>query len=133
MIFIEPTEGVDIGAKAEIYAEMRRLAAAGVASSSPRPTCLRSNRWRIASSPSPISGPAPNLRGTHFRKAPSSPPFQEPNHARTDKGRCGLAADTVLGPIRREHLQRYSTLVVLILMFAVFALAVDKFLTSQNH
>lgn len=30
MIFIEPTEGVDIGAKAEIYAEMRRLAAQGV-------------------------------------------------------------------------------------------------------
>ncbi|MBL4928974.1 sugar ABC transporter ATP-binding protein [Fuscibacter oryzae] len=30
MIFIEPTEGVDIGAKAEIYAEMRRLAAEGV-------------------------------------------------------------------------------------------------------
>lgn len=30
MIFIEPTEGVDIGAKAEIYAEMRRLAAAGM-------------------------------------------------------------------------------------------------------
>jgi len=30
MIFIEPTEGVDIGAKAEIYAEMRRLAANGV-------------------------------------------------------------------------------------------------------
>lgn len=29
MVFIEPTEGVDIGAKAEIYAEMRRLAAAG--------------------------------------------------------------------------------------------------------
>jgi ribose transport system ATP-binding protein len=30
MIFIEPTEGVDIGAKREIYAEMRRLAGAGV-------------------------------------------------------------------------------------------------------
>lgn len=30
MIFIEPTEGVDIGAKDEIYAEMRRLAASGV-------------------------------------------------------------------------------------------------------
>lgn len=30
MIFIEPTEGVDIGAKGEIYAEMRRLAGAGV-------------------------------------------------------------------------------------------------------
>lgn len=30
VIFIEPTEGVDIGAKAEIYAEMRRLAATGV-------------------------------------------------------------------------------------------------------
>lgn len=31
MIFIEPTEGVDIGAKKEIYAEMRRLAATGMA------------------------------------------------------------------------------------------------------
>ncbi|WP_368904796.1 sugar ABC transporter ATP-binding protein [Taklimakanibacter lacteus] len=31
MIFIEPTEGVDVGAKAEIYAEMRRLAGLGVA------------------------------------------------------------------------------------------------------
>ena len=30
MIFIEPTEGVDIGAKAEIYGEMRRLVARGV-------------------------------------------------------------------------------------------------------
>lgn len=30
MIFIEPTEGVDIGAKGEIYAEMRRLAATGM-------------------------------------------------------------------------------------------------------
>jgi ribose transport system ATP-binding protein len=30
MIFIEPTEGVDIGAKAEIYAEMRRLAGEGM-------------------------------------------------------------------------------------------------------
>jgi ribose transport system ATP-binding protein len=29
MIFIEPTEGVDIGAKIEIYAEMRRLASEG--------------------------------------------------------------------------------------------------------
>ena len=49
----------------------------------------------------------------------------------TKAGAAG-SPDTVLGPIRREHLQRYSTLVVLILMFAVFALAVDKFLTSQN-
>jgi ribose transport system ATP-binding protein len=31
MIFIEPTEGVDIGTKAEIYAEMRRLAGENVA------------------------------------------------------------------------------------------------------
>ena len=30
MLFIEPTEGVDIGAKAEIYRQMRRLADAGV-------------------------------------------------------------------------------------------------------
>ena len=31
MIFIEPTEGVDIGTKGEIYAEMRRIAGEGVA------------------------------------------------------------------------------------------------------
>ena len=31
LIFIEPTEGVDIGAKLEIYAHMRRLTDAGAA------------------------------------------------------------------------------------------------------
>lgn len=31
MIFIEPTEGVDVGAKQEIYAQVRRLAESGVA------------------------------------------------------------------------------------------------------
>jgi ABC-type sugar transport system ATPase subunit len=30
MVFIEPTEGVDIGAKREIYSEMRRLASSGI-------------------------------------------------------------------------------------------------------
>ena len=40
--------------------------------------------------------------------------------------------DRVLGLVRRDHVQRYSTLVVLILMFLVFSLGVDRFLTSQN-
>ena len=31
MIFIEPTEGVDVGAKQEIYGQIRRLAESGVA------------------------------------------------------------------------------------------------------
>ena len=31
MIFIEPTEGVDVGAKQEIYGHIRRLAESGVA------------------------------------------------------------------------------------------------------
>ncbi|MBB5222917.1 ribose/xylose/arabinose/galactoside ABC-type transport system permease subunit [Amaricoccus macauensis] len=39
--------------------------------------------------------------------------------------------DRVLG-FRKEHVQRYSTLVVLIVMFVVFALTVDRFLTPQN-
>jgi ribose transport system permease protein len=42
------------------------------------------------------------------------------------------ADDLVLGMVRKESVHRYSTLVVLILMFAVFALTVDRFLTSQN-
>lgn len=40
--------------------------------------------------------------------------------------------DRVLGYFRKEHVQRYSTLVVLALMFLVFAVAVDRFLTPQN-
>ncbi|PZQ95941.1 MAG: ABC transporter permease [Cereibacter sphaeroides] len=40
--------------------------------------------------------------------------------------------DTVLGFIRRDHVQRYSTLVVLVLMFLIFAVGVDRFLTPQN-
>ena len=34
--------------------------------------------------------------------------------------------------LRKDLIQRYSTLVVLIAMFAVFAIGVDKFLTPQN-
>lgn len=40
--------------------------------------------------------------------------------------------DTVLGLFPKDYVQRYSTLVVLFLMFAVFALTVDRFLTPQN-
>ncbi len=39
--------------------------------------------------------------------------------------------DAVLG-IRKDLIQRYSTLVVLALMFVIFSLTVDRFLTSQN-
>lgn len=39
--------------------------------------------------------------------------------------------DAVLG-IRKDLIQRYSTLVVLVLMFLLFSVTVDKFLTSQN-
>ena len=31
MIFVEPTEGVDVGAKQEIYGQIRQLAAQGMA------------------------------------------------------------------------------------------------------
>lgn len=40
--------------------------------------------------------------------------------------------EMVLGIVRKDYLQRYSTLVVLFLMFAGFSLGVDRFLTSQN-
>lgn len=40
--------------------------------------------------------------------------------------------DRVLGLVRRDHVQRYSTLVVLLLMFSIFSMTVDRFLTSQN-
>lgn len=42
------------------------------------------------------------------------------------------AAEDRLFGVRREQVQRYSTLVVLVLMFVVFALTVDRFLTAQN-
>lgn len=40
--------------------------------------------------------------------------------------------DTLFGVIRKDHVQRYSTLVVLVLMFLGFSLFVDRFLTSNN-
>jgi ribose/xylose/arabinose/galactoside ABC-type transport system permease subunit len=52
----------------------------------------------------------------------------------SDLTKTGTASnpDILFGPIRKDHVQRYSTLVVLVLMFVVFALMVDKFLTPQN-
>lgn len=40
--------------------------------------------------------------------------------------------DRIIGPVRKDHVQRYSTLVVLIVMFLGFSLGVDRFFTSQN-
>lgn len=40
--------------------------------------------------------------------------------------------DKVFGILRKDYIQRYSTLVVLALMIFVFSLGVDRFLTSQN-
>jgi ribose/xylose/arabinose/galactoside ABC-type transport system permease subunit len=42
------------------------------------------------------------------------------------------AEGRMFGYLRKDHVQRYSTLVVLILMFLLFAVTVDRFLTSQN-
>ena len=41
-------------------------------------------------------------------------------------------SDRVFGLVRKDLVQRYSTLVVLMVMFLVFAVTVDRFLTSQN-
>lgn len=40
--------------------------------------------------------------------------------------------DLVFGIIRKDHIQRYSTIVVLFLMIIGFSIGVDRFLTSQN-
>jgi ribose transport system permease protein len=40
--------------------------------------------------------------------------------------------DLVFGIVRKDHIQRYSTLVVLILMFIAFSFTVNRFLTAQN-
>lgn len=45
----------------------------------------------------------------------------------------GIAAERPGGSrLRTDYVQRYSTLVVLVLVFVVFALTVDRFLTSTN-
>lgn len=49
----------------------------------------------------------------------------------TDASTTAPRHDAVLG-IRKDLIQRYSTLVVLVAMFLVFSVTVDKFLTSQN-
>ncbi|MHC2274010.1 ABC-type sugar transport system ATPase subunit [Bradyrhizobium diazoefficiens] len=50
LILDEPTRGVDVGAKSEIYSIIDNLAKAAPRSSSSRPTCLRSSASATASS-----------------------------------------------------------------------------------
>lgn len=40
--------------------------------------------------------------------------------------------DLVFGIVRKDYVQRYSTLVVLALIFVIFSVTADRFLTSQN-
>ena len=49
----------------------------------------------------------------------------------TDLSTAAPRQDVLLG-IRKDYIQRYSTLVVLVLMFLMFSISVDRFLTSQN-
>jgi ribose transport system permease protein len=42
------------------------------------------------------------------------------------------SAELVLGFLRKDHIQRYSTILALVLVFVFFALTVDRFMTSQN-
>ncbi|WP_376963783.1 ABC transporter permease [Azospirillum sp. A26] len=50
----------------------------------------------------------------------------------TDTATGSLPSHDRLFGLRKEHVQRYSTLVVLVAMFVVFSLGVDRFLTGQN-
>ncbi|CAO3402565.1 ATPase [Azospirillum palustre] len=50
----------------------------------------------------------------------------------TDTATGSLPSHDRLFGLRKEHVQRYSTLVVLVAMFLVFSLGVDRFLTGQN-
>ncbi|MBY6265357.1 ABC transporter permease [Azospirillum sp. 412522] len=50
----------------------------------------------------------------------------------TDTATGSLPSHDRLFGLRKEHVQRYSTLVVLVVLFLVFSLGVDRFLTGQN-
>lgn len=69
MIFIEPTEGVDIGAKAEIYAEMRRLAAQGVGIIIASSDLLEIESVAHRVIPFVRQGPGPEISATHFSES----------------------------------------------------------------
>ncbi len=69
LILDEPTRGIDVGAKFEIYGIIQRLAAEGRASSSSRPSCPSCSASPTGSTPS-SRGPSPasSTRATPTRR-----------------------------------------------------------------
>jgi ABC-type sugar transport system ATPase subunit len=69
MVFIEPTEGVDVGAKAEIYAEMRRLAGLGTAILIASSDLLEIETIADRAVPFVALGPGPEIPRERFSEA----------------------------------------------------------------
>ncbi|WP_252869809.1 hypothetical protein [Brucella pituitosa] len=80
MIFIEPTEGVDIGAKREIHAQMRRLAEKGVAILVTSSDLLEIADVADRVIPFVNGGPGPQIERGTFSKRNLLPQWQELPH-----------------------------------------------------
>ena len=72
LIVDEPTRGVDVGSKADIYGILRELAANGMALLVVSPTFRRFSRWRIASSSCRKAGWSASLMPRRQPRSPSS-------------------------------------------------------------
>ena len=145
LVCIEPTRGVDVGAKAEIYRQLEGSPRTAPASSSSRPTCPRCSgicdRVLVM-----FRGRVDGARSTRDRR-PSRTSSWRCRAVRRASARASIARagrhdracpsrrERVASP-RRDRLralaEAYGTVVVALLVFAFCALTAESFLSPSN-
>ncbi len=143
LILDEPTRGVDIGAKREIYDVIDGLARAGKPSSSSPPTCPRPSGSAIASR----DGRRPDRQGASFRRhkprkrscctprerrRKPTPPFKEQRRViDLDTPKAGPAAEA-LAPEPFDFAKWWDRVGILVVLVALVVLMAASHRTSRG-
>ena len=141
LILDEPTRGIDVGAKAEIYRLIDELAAAGIAIlliSSELPELLGLTDRILVMRAGAIVGELPTAAATEEavlapRHGPARTARRPPHDRRKPRRRDGRRRASGRGSSRRVGTQNLSLLLALVILVAIFgALRPDMFFLPRN-